>query len=606
MISVEHIAPLTGFHWPNARVRNGSGGPARTAPDPRAFVIWQREQFARLRLRLSGKPLTGLTNAALSAAVGSPKTIAGRSTGAFLGVRERHLTMGDPGKAKWIARPAASVALRYGLAVGSVAVAFCVAHIFMYFHLPQAFSALALSAIVITFWYGGTEPGILAASLSLLVRIYLLEVLQPEANPVARVLDVVVYALAFVIFAAVMIRVTRARDQLEVRVAERTAELTAANADLTLEIADRKRAEYLTGQVFETSPDAMALVGRGYRYQRVNPVFARNWGRPAENIVGRHMTDIVGVEAFEQTIKPHLDRCYAGEEVSYGEWFNNSLGVRYMTVTYSPLRLVSDQVEAALLIAHDLTDHMLASEALRHAQTELAHVNRVTTMGQLTASIAHEVNQPIAAVITNASAARRWAAAQPPDLEEVRQALDRIIENGERAGEVIDRIRALIKKTPARRESLDINETIREVITLTRGELLKTGVSLQTHFAKDLPLIQGDRIQLQQVMLNLIMNAVEAMSGVSDGERRLRIGTERDAPNDVLVEVRDSGPGLRPESLDHVFDAFYTTKASGMGMGLSICRSIIEAHEGRMWASANTPRGAIFRFTLSSCPETVT
>ncbi len=514
--------------------------------------------------------------------------------------------MGDLGKAKWIARPAASVALRYGLAVGSVAAAYGLAHTFLYFHLPQAFSALALSAIVITFWYGGTKPGILAALLSLLARVHLLEVLQPEADPAVRVLDVVVYALVFLIFALVMIRVTRARDELEVRDAERAAELTAANADLTVEIAERKRAEYLTGQVFETSPDAIAIVGRDYRYQRVNPVFARNWGMPAESIVGRHMTDIVGVEAFEHTIKPHLDLCCAGEDVRYGEWFNYSVGARYMAVTYSPLRLDSDRIEAALLIAHDLTEHMLASEALRQAQTELAHVNRVTTMGQLTASIAHEVNQPIAAVITNASAARRWAAAQPPDLEEVRQALDRIIENGERAGEVIDRIRALIKKAPARRESLDINETILEVIALTRDEVLKNGVSLQTHFAKDLPLIQGDRIQLQQVTLNLIMNAVEAMSGVSDGERQLLIGTERDASNGVLVEVRDSGPGLKPESLDHVFDAFYTTKPSGMGMGLSICRSIIEAHEGRMWASPNIPRGAIFRFTLSSRPETET
>ncbi len=370
------------------------------------------------------------------------------------------------------------------------------------------------------------------------------------------------------------------------------------------DITERKRAEYLTSQVFDTSPDGIAIVGRDDRYQRVNPVFERNWGMPAERIVGMHMADLLGSEVFEQTIKPHLHRCHAGEEVRYGEWFTNSLGARYMAVTYSPLRPDFDRVEAALVIARDLTDYMLASEALREAQTELAHVNRVATMGQLTASIAHEVNQPVAAMVTNAYAAMRWADAQPPDLAEVQHALDRIVKDGNRAGEVINRIRALIKKAPPRKELFDVNETILEVIALARGEVLKNGVSLQTQLANGLPLIQGDRIQLQQVTLNLIMNAVEAMSEVSEGARQLLISTESDASNGVLVAVRDSGPGLKPESFDHLFDAFYTTKPNGMGMGLSICRSIIEAHDGRMWASANVPRGAILQFTLSRHPET--
>jgi PAS domain S-box-containing protein len=234
----------------------------------------------------------------------------------------------------------------------------------------------------------------------------------------------------------------------------------------------------------------------------------------------------------------------------------------------------------------------------REMQAELAHANRVTTMGQLTASIAHEVNQPIASAVTNAEAALRWLGAQPPDLEEVRQALGRIVKDGNRAGDIVGRIRALIKKAPPRKVGLEINEAILEVIALARGEVMMKGVSVQTQLADGLPLIEGDRVQLQQVLLNLIINAVEAMSGVSEGTRELLISSGKAESNGVLVAVQDSGPGLPPESLKRIFEAFYTTKSSGMGMGLAICRSTIEAHGGRLWVSANEPRGAVFQFIL--------
>jgi C4-dicarboxylate-specific signal transduction histidine kinase len=241
---------------------------------------------------------------------------------------------------------------------------------------------------------------------------------------------------------------------------------------------------------------------------------------------------------------------------------------------------------------------MAASEALREAQAELAHVNRVTTMGQLAASIAHELNQPLAAAITNAHAALRWLGLQPTNLEEAREALASIVDDGKRARDVIDRMRALIKKAPPRKDGLDINEVILGVCALTRGELAKNGVSLQTQLAEGLPLTQGDRVQLQQVILNLVMNAVEAMSGVNQRSRELLIGTSIDASGAVRISVEDSGPGLNPETFDRLFDPFYTTKANGMGMGLSICRSIVEAHDGRIWASPTAGPGSTFEFVL--------
>jgi PAS domain S-box-containing protein len=253
----------------------------------------------------------------------------------------------------------------------------------------------------------------------------------------------------------------------------------------------------------------------------------------------------------------------------------------------------------------DLTEQKRAQERLRasernlqQAQAELAHVNRVTTMGQLTASISHEVMQPIAAGITNARAGLRCLGSQAPDLEEVRRALGRIVDEGNRATDIIDRIRSLIKKAPPRKDALKINEALLEIIALTHGEVVKHGVLVQTQLTEGLPFIQGDRVQLQQVIMNLIINAIEAMSGVGKGSKALLISTGQEGWGGVLVSVRDSGPGLAVEGLDRLFDAFYTTKPGGMGMGLSICRSIIEAHGGRIWALRNVGPGATFQFIL--------
>ncbi len=237
-----------------------------------------------------------------------------------------------------------------------------------------------------------------------------------------------------------------------------------------------------------------------------------------------------------------------------------------------------------------------AEDALHHAQAELAHVTRVATLGELTASIAHEISQPLAAVVSDANACLHWLAAQ--NLEEARQCAEFVIADGHRAGDIISRIRALVKKAPSRKDWVDVNATILEVIALARSEVTSHGVSLQTRLGDDVPLILGDRIQLQQVILNLIINAIEAMTGISDAPRELLVGSAKDASPRVLVAVRDSGPGLNPGSLDRLFHAFYTTKPQGMGMGLAISRSIVEAHGGRLWATANVPHGAVFQFTL--------
>jgi len=238
------------------------------------------------------------------------------------------------------------------------------------------------------------------------------------------------------------------------------------------------------------------------------------------------------------------------------------------------------------------------SEALRQAETELAHANRVTAMGQLAASIVHETMQPISGAVINAHAGLGFLSADPPNLEEVRHALDRIAADSSHASDVIAKLRALSKKAPQQKDRLEVNDTIRDVIALIQGEAMRNGVSVHTHLAEDLPPIEGDRVQLQQVVLNLFINAVEAMSGDREGARDVLIGTANDASGAVVVTVRDSGPGVSPESVNHLFDPFYTTKTRGMGMGLSICRTIVEAHGGRIWASPPVGTGATIQFTL--------
>ena len=243
-----------------------------------------------------------------------------------------------------------------------------------------------------------------------------------------------------------------------------------------------------------------------------------------------------------------------------------------------------------------------ALEALRQSQAELARVSRVTTMGELTASLAHEVNQPIAAATTNANTCLRWLAGDTPNIEEARAAAMRIVKDGKRAAEIISRIRQLFKKGTSQRELVDVNEIIREMIVLLRGETTRYDILVGTHLAADLPQVMADRVQLQQVLMNLMINGIEAMKD-SDGTRELAISSQRIQNEDIIVSITDSGVGLPPQQTEQIFNAFFTTKPHGTGMGLRISRSIVESHGGRLWAADNSPRGASFCFSLPTKAE---
>jgi PAS domain S-box-containing protein len=255
--------------------------------------------------------------------------------------------------------------------------------------------------------------------------------------------------------------------------------------------------------------------------------------------------------------------------------------------------------DTVVIFAVDLTER-------KRTDAELTHANRVATMGQLTASIAHEVNQPIAALLTNAETAVRWLGHQPPNLEIVEPLINRIISDGRRAADIVSRIRGFSKKAPVRAEILKINDIALEVLGLTRTAMSDRRVLAKTKLAKNLPHILADKVQMQQVILNLIMNAIEAMSEVNEGSRELLISTSGSETDGVLVTVSDTGPGLLQAGVERIFEAFYTTKPAGLGMGLSVCRSIVEAHGGRLWASANVPKGAVLQFTLPASALTQT
>jgi PAS domain S-box-containing protein len=400
----------------------------------------------------------------------------------------------------------------------------------------------------------------------------------------------------------------QANSELERRVRQRTAELIAANEDLTAEIQQRKKTE----DALRRSEEQFRLVVervRDYAIFSLDPSgIVTSWNAGAQHIKGYHADEILGqhVSRFylredQDRGKPKMDLQLA---VTEGRSQDEGWRVRkdesrfWARTVVTAIRNERGDLIGFSKITHDLTERKRAEQKLQEANATLAHMARVTTMGELTASIAHEINQPLTVIVNNANACRRILFSELPDLDEVREAVVDIADAGTRAGEIITRVRALVKKSLPGKAQVSINEVIREVLAISIGELEKHLVELRTELIAGLPPVLGDRIQLQQVILNLIMNGIEAMSSVNDRPRVLLIRSQVLESGNVSVAVQDCGAGLDPGSLPHIFDTFFTTKPAGMGMGLPISRSIIEAHEGRLSARPNENFGATFEFTL--------
>ena len=369
------------------------------------------------------------------------------------------------------------------------------------------------------------------------------------------------------------------------------------------DITARKRAEHALREseeqwkaVFQNNPVMYFMVNEAGTIISVNPFGAEQLGFSANELIGRPVRGLFH-EADRALVQMNAARCFEkpGQAMSWELRKVRKSGEIIWVRETARASLIRNRL-VLLIVCEDITEGKQAAEALVEVQTELAHANRVAALGQLTASIAHEINQPIAGVLNSGQAALRWL--DRSDLEAARRAIERIVRDATRAGQVISGVRTFVRKVPPQAESFDINDTIREVIVITRGEAAKSGVLVQTQLADDLPLVQGIRVSLQQVILNLVINAIEAMSSISDRPRELLIKTARTESGSISVAVQDSGPGIDPANADRAFEAFYTTKPDGMGMGLSICRSIVEAHGGELDIIANVPRGAIFRFTV--------
>jgi PAS domain S-box-containing protein len=349
--------------------------------------------------------------------------------------------------------------------------------------------------------------------------------------------------------------------------------------------------------------DAVIATDHQARVTFMNPVAESLTAWPQSEAVGRPLPEVFRI-AHEETRKTVEDPAAKVMRLGIVVGLANHTVLlardgREILIDDCGAPIIDDQgaTAGAVLVFRDITQRRRAEEALRASQAALVHATRLTTMGELVASIAHELNQPLMASVTNAETCLQWLSGDQPNIEEARKAAERVLRNGHRAGDVIKSVRALVRKSTSRMMQLDINGMIAEILDLMRPEIRRHEVVLSTELLPSVEPVWADRVQIEQVLVNLIMNAIEAMSLVVDRPRALRISSEGDGDN-VLVAIADSGSGIELSKIDQIFEAFFTNKPEGMGMGLSICRSILEAHRGRIWASQNRPHGSILRFTL--------
>ena len=432
-----------------------------------------------------------------------------------------------------------------------------------------AAALLYLSAVVLTSLWGRFVPALLVLLLAILGLTYLF----PSEFWTFQILGGTTDVVALITFVAVAFLVTRL-------------------------IARVRAGEAQWRDVFENNPTMYFIVDAQGTVVAVNAFGAEQLGYTVDELVGKPVLSVfpeserAAVQEHVATSLQHLGQGYSWEARKVRK------DGTVITVRETAKAVPRTKGPIVLIACEDVTERRRSAEALRQAQADLAHASRVMTMGELTTSIAHEVNQPLAGIVTNAGACLRWLAGDPPNLEEAREAARRIIRDGNRASEVIARIRALARKADTEKQPMDLNEAVEEVLALTEGEVRRNRVLLGRELARDLPLVLGDRVQLQQVVLNLVINGIDAMGTVRDRPRVLTVRTQRVDGDLACVTVQDSGVGLDPKDTEHIFEAFYSTKRGGMGMGLSISRSIVENHGGRLYALASDGPGATFQFTV--------
>ena len=466
-----------------------------------------------------------------------------------------------------ISSPARTSAFGYGLAFVLVTVAVALS-LLLHSVLSDSFLVLFFAAVMASGWIGRTGPGLFAAFLSTVAFSYFF-VTPLYSFAIDR--GEVPYVFSFLLSAILASWLSSTRKHVE--------ESQKAHLD----------------ELFEQAPEAIMLLDLDGRVLKINQEFSRMFGFDPEQTLGKNGIELIVPDDLRPEASNVQQRLGRGEKINREAIRQRRGGERLHVSELAVPIFVDGRRVADYMIFRDITESKEAAERLHAAQTELEHLARLTALGEMLASIAHEVNQPVGAILTNSNAGTRWLGSNPPNLEEANEALARIARDANRVTEVISRIRALVKKNPAHMAPLDLNELVQSVLSLAGEELQRAGVPVDVDL-RNLPAITADRVQLQQVVLNLIMNSIDAMADVDPGRRRLFVRSLRFG-DEVAIQVEDTGTGLGPAQVNAVFQPFFTTKANGIGLGLSISRSIIEAHGGRLWAEPGAG-GAVFQFTI--------